>query len=318
MPDRTAPTQHLTRGYLIAAVSALILSTTGIFIRVLTQTYLMPPLVLAFWRDTLVALVLLPALALRRPARLAVRRRDLLYLVGYGLVLAVFNALWTLSVALNGAAVATVLVYSSAAFTAVLGRWLLAERLGWVKLVAVGVSLAGCALVSGALEASAWRANLLGISTGVLSGLLYAAYSVLGRAASQRGLDPWTTVLFTFASAAVFLAALNALPGGWVPGAAARAADFLWLGDRVSGWAILFALAAGPTVIGFGLYNVSLAYLPSSVANVILTTEPVFTAAIAYALLGERLSTAQVAGSAMILSGVVFLRLHERSAPART
>ena len=46
----------------------------------------------------------------------------------------------------------------------------------------------------------------------------------------------------------------------------------------MSGWLILFLLAAGPTLAGFGLYNVSLTYLPSSVVNLIVTLEPVMTA----------------------------------------
>jgi drug/metabolite transporter (DMT)-like permease len=70
-------------------------------------------------------------------------------------------------------------------------------------------------------------------------------------------------------------------------------------------------LAAGPTVLGFGLYNVSLSYLPSSVANIILTLEPVFTSVIAYFLFGEILTGLQMTGGLLILSGVVFLRLHE-------
>ena len=91
-------------------------------------------------------------LGLARPALLRAGRRHLPYLAAYGLVLAVFNSLWTLSVALNGAALSTVLVYCSAAFTVLLGWWLLKERLGWVKLVAVAFSLGGCALVSGVLQ----------------------------------------------------------------------------------------------------------------------------------------------------------------------
>jgi drug/metabolite transporter (DMT)-like permease len=47
------------------------------------------------------------------------------------------------------------------------------------------------------------------------------------------------------------------------------------------------------------------------VANLILTIEPAFTAAMAYALLGERLNLMQVAGSLLILAGIVFLRVHE-------
>lgn len=308
------PTSHrpnLTRGYTIALASAAILSTTAIFIRHLTQTYHLPPLVLAFWRDGLVAVTLLPALGLLQPLLLRVNRHHLVYLIAYGLVLAIFNALWTLSVALNGAAVSTVLVYCSAAFTALLGWWLLKEDLGWAKLLAVALCLAGCVLVSGALDPAAWRTNLLSILTGILSGLGYAIYSLMGRSAVQRGLNPWTTLLYTFGFAAVFLLFFNVLPDGFLPGAATQPTDFFWLGDRLAGWGILFLLAAGPTVAGFGLYNVSLGYLPSSVANLILTLEPAFTAIIAYALLGERLNGLQLGGSLMILAGVVFLRIYE-------
>ena len=74
---------------------------------------------------------------------------------------------------------------------------------------------------------------------------------------------------------------------------------------------MLFLLAAVPTLLGFGLYNSSLVYLPSSVANLIVTLEPVFTAVIAYFLFGELLSAVQILGSLLILAGVVFLRIYE-------
>ena len=301
----------LARGYPIAVASAIILSTTAIFIRYLTQTYNMPALVLAFWRDSFVALTMLIVLVILHPRLLRVERRHVGYLVAYGLMLTMFNSFWTLSVSLNGAAVSTVLAYSSAAFTALLGKWLLKERLGWVKLVTIAGCVGGCVLVSGALEPGAWQANLTGILTGMLSGLWYAGYSLMGRSASQRGLNPWTTLLYTFAFAACFLLLLNLSLGRFLPGAAVRPADLLWLGKAARGWFILFLLAAGPTLAGFGLYNVSLGYLPSSVANLILTLEPTFTAAIAYLVLGEHLNGIQIAGSLLILGGVVFLRVYE-------
>jgi drug/metabolite transporter (DMT)-like permease len=306
-----AADSNLTRGYTLAVVSAAILSTTAIFIRYLTQTYRLPALVLALWRDFFVAFILLLVLGVLHPALLRVKRRHLLYLVAYGFVLAVFNSLWTLSVSLNGAAISTVLAYCSAGFTALLGWWLLKERLTWAKLVAIVLSLAGCVLVSGAFDPSVWRSNVIGILTGILSGLLYAIYSLMGRSAAQRGLNPWTTLLYTFGCAAVFLLFVNVLPGGWLPGAAVRPADLFWLGGDVTGWGVLFLLAVGPTLVGFGLYNVSLGYLPSSVANLILTLEPAFTAVIAYFLFGERLNEIQLGGSLMILAGVVFLRIYE-------
>jgi drug/metabolite transporter (DMT)-like permease len=295
---------------LIALSSAAILSTTAILIRHLTETYQLPSLVLAFWRDVFVVVTLLVILGGRFPHLLRLKRQHRSYLLAYGFVLAIFNALWTLSVALNGAAVATVLSYCSAAFTALLGWWLLNERLGWAKLTAVALCLGGCVLVSDALDPAAWRANFVGILTGVLSGLAYAMYSLMGRSASQRGLNPWTTLIYTFSFAALFLLAFNLPPGVNIPGKAPLPADLFWLGSALAGWGILFLLAAVPTVAGYGLYNTSLSLLPSSIANLILTLEPVFTAVIAYLLLGERLSWLQLAGSLMILAGVIFLKAH--------
>jgi drug/metabolite transporter (DMT)-like permease len=292
-------------------VSAIILSTTAIFIRYLTQTYQIPALVLAFWRDLFVALTLLPVLALIRPGLLRVRRSDLRYLVLYGLVLAIFNSLWTLSVALNGAAISTVLAYCSAGFTALLGWWFLKERLDWAKILAVALSLGGCVLVSDALNLAAWSANFIGILTGILSGLLYAIYSLMGRSASQRNLNPWTTLLYTFGFAATFLLFFNLLPADFLPGKAIRAGDLFWLGNSLMGWGILYLLAAGPTLTGFGTYNVSLSHLPSSVANLIVSLEPAITAVMAYVFFGELLNGIQIFGSLMILTAVVFFRIYE-------
>jgi drug/metabolite transporter (DMT)-like permease len=299
------------KGYTVAVIAAVFLSTTAIFIRHLTLSYSIPALVLAFWRDAFVVVALVPVFALVKPGLLRAPARLLPYLAIYGLVLALFNALWTLSVAQNGAAVATVLVYSSGAFTAILGRLFLKERLGRAKLTAVAMSLCGCALVAGVLDLGSWRGDLAGLLTGVFAGLSYALYSLFGRSAADRGLDPWTSLLYTFAFAALFLFAVNCVPGAPLPGSSRSLRDLAWLGALWKGWLVLFLLAALPTVGGFGLYNVSLSILPSSVASLVVSLEPVFTAVSAYILLGEVLTGAQLAGAASILGGVLVLRLFE-------
>ena len=152
---------------------------------------------------------------------------------------------------------------------------------------------------------------MLGIVTGALSGLGYAVYSLMGRSASQRGISPWTTLLYAFGCASMFLLLFSLIPAHIIPGTASNVSDLFWLGDSLLGWGMLFLLAAGPTVIGFGLYNVSLSLLPASVANLIATLEPAFTVITAYFLFHETLNTVQVAGSLMIIAGVVFMRLNE-------
>jgi len=109
---------------------------------------------------------------------------------------------------------------------------------------------------------------------------------------------------------------LNLLPFS-IPGTLAQPDQFLWFGDAWQGWGLLFLLAAGPTVMGFGLYMVSLSFLPSSTANLIVTVEPVLTILIAFFFLGERLSSDQIFGSALIIGGVVLLRVFEGRRPAK-
>jgi drug/metabolite transporter (DMT)-like permease len=297
------------KAYFIALASAVFLSTTAIFIRYLTVNYNLPALVLAFWRDFFVVFTLFPILFFKNRNLLTFEKGQLSYLIIYGFVLAVFNSFWTLSVSLNGASVATVLSYCSAAFTALLGYWLLKEELGWVKMAAIICSLMGCVLVSGAYTQAAWQSNLIGILSGILAGLTYAAYSLMGRNANQRGMNPWTTILYTFAFAGLFLLIMNLIPGLNIPGAAGRPADLVWLGTDWKGWLPLFLLAAGPTVMGFGLYNISMQVLPASVANLIATSEPVFTSIFAFLIFGERLGSVELLGGVLVITGVLLLRL---------
>jgi len=79
------------------------------------------------------------------------------------------------------------------------------------------------------------------------------------------------------------------------------------------GWGTLVVLAVGPTLCGYGLYTVSLTYLPAATANLITTLEPALTAGLAYCFLGERLTILQLLGGSLVLIGVVLVRLGERA-----
>jgi drug/metabolite transporter (DMT)-like permease len=297
----------ISQGYFIAFISAVVLSFTGILISIITKEYAMPAIILAFWRDIMIAGCLFPILLVVKPKLLNVKRQNIAFLLVFGIVIAIFNVLWTLSVAISGASIATVLVYSSGAFTAILGFLFLRENLGWPKIVAIVISFTGCLFVANALNLTEWNTNPLGIILGILSGVLYAIYSLLGRKASQRDLNPWTTLFYSFLFAAVILLMLNLLPIDFLPVAKNPQALFL-LGAQWRGWLLLLLLAAGPSLLGFGLYNVSLGFLPSSTANLILTFEPVMTGIAAYLLLGERLTSVQILGSGLILVALIVLR----------
>ena len=305
------------QGYTAALLSAIFLSTTSIFIRHLITEFDVPPLVLACWRNVIVVSTLIPAMLVLNPRLLRVGWPNIPFLALFGLMLAGFNGLWALSVANNGAAVATVMVYCSVAYTAILGWKFLGESLGALKFGAIALCLGGCALISGALNASAWQTNFLGVVVGLLTGLCYTAYSLMGRVTSERGISPWTTLLYIFGFAGFFLFLVN-LTGGWFPGSAVTPLDMFWLGSRWDGWIVLILLGAIPTVGGYGFYNVSLCLLDASIANIIVSLEPAFTAIFAFLILGEVLTPVQLLGSALLLAGVAAIKLNDlRKTPLR-
>ncbi len=302
---------RLSKGYAIAIVGICIWSLTGVLISSLITTYHLPALTLAFWRNLLVCVALVPVLLVFRPALLRLNGAHVGFYLVYGCLLAVFNAVWTLSVQANGAAVATVLAYSSAGFTAILAWWLFREPLGLAKILAIALSLSGCVLVSGAYRAELWALNFLGVSTGLWSGLLFAIYTLLSKEAARRDLNVWTSLLYSFAFGSLVLLLFNLIPG--LPGAAGSLVA-LQPDLPLDGWLLLIMLSVGPTLLGFGLYTLALRYLPASIANLLATMEPALTAVEAYVLLHESMSGVQIIGGLIIVSAVLIVQM-ERAPP---
>ena len=299
---------RLTKGYVIAIIGITLWSTTGVFIGYLVTNYKMPALLLAFWRNVLVCAALFPGLFIIRRSLLRIRVSQIRFYAFYGLILALFNSIWVLSVKANGAAIATVLAYSSAGFTAILALWLFREKLELAKITAVILSLTGCVMVSNAYSGEMWKLNPLAASTGLLSGLLFAAYTLIGKEASRRNLNSWTSMLYSFAFASIFTMIFNLIPA--LPGAAGSY-QALFPNLSINGWLLLIILSFVPTIFGFGLYNTSMNYLPASITNLLATLEPMMTAVEAYLFLDERMTMVQITGGLIILSAVLIVQLEK-------
>ena len=158
---------------------------------------------------------------------------------------------------------------------------------------------------------------LLVAALGYFARTLYRRFSVLTKARPVARFDRipervQAVLVYAFGIAALLLFSFTRF-SGWLP-EGVGSTNLFWLGGAWLGWLILITLAVGPTVGGFGLYTVSLGYLPASVANVIATLEPVMTAILAFILLGERFTPPQWAGSLLIIAGVIVLRVGESRA----
>jgi DME family drug/metabolite transporter len=299
---------RLTKGYVTAFIGIAAWSTTGVLISYLLTSYEISPLLLAFWRNLLVCLALVLVFLTFQRSAFRIQVPEVRFYIIYGLVLAFMNCVWVFSVAANGAAVSTVLIYSSVGFTVILARWLFKERLALAKILAVVASLGGCVMVSNAYRTEMWSLNSVGISTGLLSGLAFAGYSLVGKEAARRETSPWASLLYSFAFGSLFVLVVNLLPG--VSGAAGSP-SLLVPHLPIEGWLILIVLAFIPTLLGFGLYNLSMHYLPAGTANLLATSEPVMTAVEAYIFLGERMTVIQIMGSLIVLSAMLVVQGQE-------
>jgi len=311
-PDRA----HLNRGYTLGLIGIAFWSTTAIFISYLLKNYPLQPLTLAVWRDLFVVGALTIMLAIFRRSALHVDPSQRKFLVLYGISLTLMNISWTLSVALNGAAVSTVVVYASPGITAIAARFLFRERLSFIRVLAFLGALLGAFFVAKANDPAQWNVNAAGIIIGVLSAFGFAFYSLMGKAVSRRHINSWTATLSAFSVATITLLPITlitlALGQAAAPfGDAARYGLFS-LGTQWGGWLILLILAVGPTLGGFGFYTASLSYLPAGTANLLATLEPVLTTVLAYLLLNESLLPTQLLGAGLIVLSVISLRLEER------
>lgn len=283
------------RGYGIILTATLIWASSAVILDYLLSGFSLTPLTLAFWRDFLAGGAILLFLLLFRPDLLRVGWRRVPFLVAYAVVgVAWVEAAWIYSIRLNGAGVATALIYTAPAFVAVMSWRLFGESIGWAKVGAVFLTLLGSALVAGIERPAALLAEPLGAAVGLASGFGFALFTMFGKSASNR-MNPWTGMGFSFTIGSLAIL----LTRSW--------ADVWSLGRSTDGWLILVILALGPTVFGDGLYLYSMSFLPASVASIFVSLEPAMTAGMAYVVLGERMSAMQLLGGALIIGAVVLL-----------
>lgn len=293
-----AQTQTITlRGYVLVLLSTLLMSTTGILIKYLLVDYQMEPLALAFLRVSIVAGAVAIGVFVFKRAFFKIRKRHLIYFVLMGVLgVGMHQLLWVNSVRLNGAGIATVLVYIQPTIVALISVRFLGETLDRSKISALVLTLLGIILVAQVYKLDALNVNGAGILVGIGTGFTWAAYALFGRYTSIR-YPAWTSLFYAFLFGMLFLLPLQIL-----------VQNTFSLDGQWGGWAILFFLSLGPTLGGFGLYTIGLSQVPASVVTLIGTLEPVFTIVTAYFLFGEVLDAAQIIGAGLILFSVILLR----------
>lgn len=129
---------------------------------------------------------------------------------------------------------------------------------------------------------------------GLLSSVAMAGALVFG----EKGLENMNVM--TISTAQIGLTVILSLVGAVI-----LEPNFQITAVQPSAWMILLYLSIASTCLAFWLQNKALTALPSTQVSLILCSEPVFTAACSWLLLGEVLSSIGFAGTVIII-GCIF------------
>jgi drug/metabolite transporter (DMT)-like permease len=282
------------------AVAVLSASTAGPLIAATAA----PALAIAFWRNGLAAVALVPPALLR--CRRELRGMPLRVLgcsLLAGAFLAAHFATFTPSLRFTSVASAAALVCSQSVWAAMFSR-LLGERLSGRAWIGVAVALCGVLLVTG-VDLSLTPRALLGDLLALLGGMFGGAYIVAG-SLCRRHLSTAAYTLLCYGTSAALLLVLCLLTGQALTGYAS--AD----------WLRIVALAVVAQLLGHSLFNLALrSTSPTVVSLVTLFTVPL-AAAIAAVALGQLPPVATLPALALLLAGVgLVVTARNTSVPAQ-
>lgn len=282
---------------LLAAIflAVLCMSTSSIMIRLCTA----PAMVIAFYRlfFTTGLAGLIEGKNLRSRIA-AVERRDLGYIAGAGLFLALHFAFWITSLGYTTVSSSVLFTNLQVIFVLIFSLIFLKEKLNRAMVIGILVALTGCLFIAGGDLKSG---RILGDILALASGLFIAIYFLIGRKIRPR-VETFTYTFIVSAAAALVLL-LGTIAGGWT-----------LTGYPSQDWVLFFLMALVPGICGHAVLNWALKYVQAPVVAVSVLGESVGASILAYFIFQEQLLWYQIVGGLLILAGIYTASVNQKNA----
>jgi drug/metabolite transporter (DMT)-like permease len=297
----------------LRAYAALVLAVGGVtWSAIFVRWAGTPGPVSAFYRVLIAAAVLIPWRLAVTPAPrhthtpasrlepIDPRRARWIALAG-GVFFALDLALWNTAVMQTQAAIASLLGNLTPVFVGLLSWIVLARRPRRSFWIGVILSLIGCVLlVSAHLDTTVAAGTLFGDVIAIVASVFFAAY-LLTTERVRIAMDTLTFNTLAIIGSVVTLSAICIALGFPLTGYPSRT----WL--ALAGLGLISQLGAYYALV------YALGHLPATVTSVSLLAQVPGTAILAMLLLGEPLSTAQIAGTAIVLAGIYIVNTMDTS-----
>jgi drug/metabolite transporter (DMT)-like permease len=290
-------------GYAMVATAATLFAVNGSVAKVVLSSGL-SSLELAQIRNTFAAILFLGVLLVVAPSRLRVGRRELLFLIAFGLVgVALVQWLYFVSIEHLPVGVALLIQFTAPLFVALFARTVYKEHIRGRIWLAVALCIVGLGLV---VEIRAGVAfSTVGMAAAFAGALSLTAYLLMAER-ERRHRDAASLSFYGFLVAALLWAVVQPL---W---------KFPWstLGKSVSlqgnladrsapVWLLVAFIVVIGTFVSFSLLTGALRHISATRASIVASLEPVVATVIAWAWLGETFGPTQLVGGAIVIAAIL-------------
>ncbi len=254
-------------------------------------------LTLVQMRSTLSFVVLFVSLSIFKREYLKIPKSDILRFALLGVV-GIAGSNFTYYFTLNEINVATAIVmqYTAPVLVVLYGVLSKSERITSVKLLAMFLSLLGCAFVVRIFEVQFLNLSKIGLISGVASALCWAFFNVYGKKVGQ-GHNVWGSLTFSLMFAGIFWLIFNP---PW---------KILSSSFSPSDWLVFFIFAMVSVLIPYFFYFTGLKFIQPSSAIITSTLEPVVAIVSAWFIVEEKLSLIQSIGAILVILAVALLQI---------
>jgi drug/metabolite transporter (DMT)-like permease len=290
-------------GYAMVISAALLFALNGTVSKVVLQSGI-SPLELTQVRATGAFLAFALVLAFVRRDRLRLTRRELPYLIVFGIAgVALVQWLYFVSISRLPIGIALLIEYIAPILIALWAWAVFKETIRRRIWVALALAIVGLSIV-----VEAWSGitlDGLGIAASLAAAVAYAVYVLMAERA-VRWRDPASLTAFGFLFAGLFWAVVQPLWQFPVD----RLDDTVSLLGHLERfslpvWVLLLYVVVAGTAITFLLVTAALRHISATRVGIVAMLEPVAASAVAFLWLGESFGTAQLVGGAVVLTAIL-------------
>ncbi|MBR5155797.1 MAG: DMT family transporter [Clostridia bacterium] len=229
---------------------------------------------------------------------LKIHIRDIWWFFCTGVICILLSStLYFVTMPLASVAVANVLMYTSPVWIMIFAVILFGEKITRNKVLALLLAFFGCILITGILNPGGFAVTLLGLFTGLGSGLLYGLYSIFGKFVLKK-YDSITVTLYTAAFAGFGALFIIDIPQ-----------TFNLISGNINIVTNLALIVFVMTIAPYTLYTLGLKNTLATRASIFSCIEPMTSALVGTIFMQEPFSIFQFAGIVMILAAGLITQL---------